>query len=93
MQGLAYAALMGATIKMAAEEPDRAASRSRSDLGVGLRSLHMSVAARRRHAARHVIYYRAERDPQRVVILRVLHDAMDPAGRVKAALSDDLRRS
>ena len=61
-----------------------------------MRSLHLAQVARRRRAARHELYYRVQngRDgTPELVIMRVLHDAMEPARRVKAALRDDLRRS
>jgi toxin ParE1/3/4 len=66
---------------MVGEYPDRGGSRQRSDLGSGIRSFHVELAAARSGAAAHVLYYRVnESDPAlpSVLILRVLHQAMEP---------------
>ena len=76
-----YQGLMEQAAGMVAEAPDRGGSRQRSDLGSGIRSFHIELAAARRGAAAHVLYYRInESDPAlpRVLILRVLHQAMEP---------------
>ncbi|HEY1257700.1 MAG TPA: type II toxin-antitoxin system RelE/ParE family toxin [Stellaceae bacterium] len=76
-----YAALITRAIEMAAEEPARPGSRSRDDLAPGLHSLHVEIAARRRGAAVHVIYYLpASSDDARggIVVVRVLHEHMEP---------------
>ena len=77
-----YAALIRAAAEMAAAEPLRPGSRARGELGAGIRSLHVELAARRRDAALHLLYYvPAEGSPDAVgiVILRVLHEAMEPS--------------
>jgi toxin ParE1/3/4 len=61
-----------------------------------MRSLHLAQVARRRRAARHQLYYRVQngRDgTPELVIMRMLHDAMEPVRRVKAALQSDFKRS
>jgi toxin ParE1/3/4 len=66
---------------MVAENPERAGSRQRDDLATGVQSLHVELAARRRGAAAHVLYYlRGCLDDGRdgVIIIRVLHDRMEP---------------
>jgi toxin ParE1/3/4 len=76
-----YAALVTRAIELAAEQPDRAGSRSHDDLATGLRSLHVEMAARRRGAAVHVVYYlREQREDGRdgIAVIRVLHERMEP---------------
>jgi toxin ParE1/3/4 len=66
---------------MVAENPERPGSRQRDELASGVRSFHVELAARRRGAASHVLYYiREHLDDGRegVVIARVLHDRMEP---------------
>jgi toxin ParE1/3/4 len=81
LQRRRYSALIGRAIRMAAENPERPGSRQRDDLAGGLRSLHVELAARRRGAASHVVYYlRGRLDDGRdgVIIVRMLHDRMEP---------------
>jgi toxin ParE1/3/4 len=81
-QRLTYAALLERAAELIAEEPQRPGSRDRSILAAGLRSFHVEFAATRRGAAVHCIYYTevgAKAVGARVVILRVLHERMDPA--------------
>jgi toxin ParE1/3/4 len=80
LQSRRYGALIEAAIQMVAENPERPGSRQRDDLS-GVRSFHVELAARRRGAASHVLYYlRAHLDDGRegIVIARVLHDRMEP---------------
>ncbi|NNM74712.1 type II toxin-antitoxin system RelE/ParE family toxin [Enterovirga sp. DB1703] len=91
-----YTELIEAAICDLAVDPERIGSRPRPELGRAMRSLHLSHVAGRQRGARHEIYYRvqaAKGGQPELVIMRILHDAMDPAGRVKAALRGDLRRS
>jgi toxin ParE1/3/4 len=79
-----------------ADDPYRAGSRAHPEFGYIVRSIHLDWVAGRRGAARHELFYAVHpigAGNEELVILRVLHDAMDPAGRVKAALRRDLRRS
>jgi toxin ParE1/3/4 len=76
-----YAALITRAIELAAVQPDRPGSRSREDLAAGLRSLHVEIAARRRGAAVHVVYYLREQlgdGRDGIVVVRVLHERMEP---------------
>jgi toxin ParE1/3/4 len=76
-----YAGYLQRAIELIAEKPDRPGSRRRSELGAGIRSFHIELAAQRLGAASHLLYYfRAvfDDDQEGVVILRVLHEAMDP---------------
>lgn len=77
-----YAGLIETAAEMVAAEPERSGSRVRGDLGAGVRSFHAELAAKRRGAASHVLYYieGALGDDRRgVVILRVLHESMEPS--------------
>jgi toxin ParE1/3/4 len=81
LQRRRYAALITRAIELAAERPDRPGSRSRDELSAGLRSLHVEMAARRRGAAVHVVYYLREQfdDGQSgIAVIRVLHERMEP---------------
>jgi toxin ParE1/3/4 len=76
---------------MIAENPARTGSQSQDDLAAGLRSFHLEVAARRHGAASHIVYYRLARvadDAEGLVVVRVLHERMDPVRRVTHAVSD-----
>ena len=81
VQASAYAALVSRAIAMVAEQPEWPGSISKSELRPGVRSFHLELAAGRQGAASHYLYYRL--GPLRngttgVVILRVLHERMDP---------------
>lgn len=76
-----YAHLIKEAVERLAEEPERPGSRLREELCPGVRSFHIEIAARRRGAASHIVYY--ARGPMSdgrdgIVILRVLHERMDP---------------
>lgn len=77
-----YAQLIESAAAIVAEDPDRPASRSRDDIGPGVRSFHVELAVRRRGAAAHVLFYRRTRllsGDSEVLILRILHERMDPS--------------
>jgi toxin ParE1/3/4 len=76
-----YAELIIAAVKLVAAEPERVGSKARDDLRTGLRSLRIERAAGRSRAASHVLFYRVESLDDGlpgVMILRILHDRMDP---------------
>lgn len=84
-QAIRYAALIEHALALLAENPGRPASRGRDELRPGVRSMHLSRAAARRHAASHVLYYHLVADAegeQDIVILRVLHERMEPLKRL-----------
>ena len=59
------------------------------ELGKGMRSLHIALAANRKSAASHVVYDLSRHGPKSgAVILRVLHEGMEPVPRVLEALQD-----
>ena len=91
-QAMRYAELIEQGLALLAEDPRRPASRERDELRPGVRSLHLSRAAARRHAAAHVLYYHiaVEADgAHAVVILRVLHERMEPLRRLVDANSPE----
>ncbi len=76
-----YARLIEAAAELVAAHPTRPGSRAPDDLGRGIRAFHVELAASRRGAASHVLYYVSTADAganESVAILRVLHEAMDP---------------
>jgi toxin ParE1/3/4 len=73
--------LIAEAVRLVAAEPGRAGSWNRGVVVPGLRAFHLEHAARRRGAAAHILYYAVECLPDgasRVVILRLLHERMEP---------------
>jgi toxin ParE1/3/4 len=84
-----YSTLLAAAMRKLAAEPAGPATRDRTELGPGIRSLHL------RHAATadpvesvrrpvHVPYYRAAM-PGPIEIVRVLHERMEPSRHLRKA--------
>jgi toxin ParE1/3/4 len=75
-----YATLLQSAIRRVADDPQCVGSKARDDILDGLRSFHLALAAHRHGAASHVLFYEQRRTAEGVfvVILRVLHDRMDP---------------
>jgi toxin ParE1/3/4 len=79
-----YEALVTAAIRSLADDPNRPGSRARSDLGVGVRSLHLRFSrddvghVRKIAKPRHFVIYRQVGEVVQVV--RLLHEAMDLPG-------------
>lgn len=91
MQMRAYAQLIERGIEMVAADPDRPASLDRSELAPGVRLLHLELAAGRRGAAAHCLYYmkgKLSDGSVGTIILRVLHEHMEPRYRVVRALRE-----
>jgi len=87
----AYAALIEKAAQMVGQQPLRINSKSRDELGAGVRSFHLEVAARRRGAASHVVYYiptQLEDGEGGAIILRLLWDGMDPWALVSEGLAE-----
>ena len=84
-----YAKLIDDCIAMIAAEPSRPSSSERNDLKKGVRSFHLELVNRRRHSASHLVYYTvihaANGDPE-VIVIRVLHESMEPRRRLVRAL-------
>ena len=91
-QAMRYAALVERALVLLVDNPLRPASRERDELRPGVRSLHLSRAAARRHATSHILYYHLATGgdgAQDVVILRVLHERMEPLTRLVDANSPE----
>ncbi|MGO8918294.1 MAG: type II toxin-antitoxin system RelE/ParE family toxin [Stellaceae bacterium] len=77
----AYWAFIDKAGQLVGENPLRPSSRRRDELGQGVRSFHIEIAAGRRGAASHVLYYISgalEDGTPGAVILRVLGEGMEP---------------
>jgi len=77
----AYAAIIDRGVTMVAEDPHRPGSIDRSEIRPNVRLFHLELAAERRGAAAHCLYYtigRLSDGSEGVIILRVLHQHMEP---------------
>lgn len=80
-QRAVYKRLIAKAVKMVADEPGRVGSWDRGGVVPGLRAFHLEQAAGKIGAAGHALYYAVEQlpdDSQRVVVLRLLHESMEP---------------
>lgn len=76
-----YKGLIALAVEMVADDPGRGGSWDRGGIAPNLRAFHLEHAAGRRGAAAHTLYYAVETLPggsRRVVILRLLHESMEP---------------
>lgn len=91
----AYWELIDKAAQMVGEDPTRPGSKPRDELGQGVRSFHVEIAAARRGAASHILFYApgplSDGTPG-AVILRVLWDGMEPKPFVAHGL-DELESS
>lgn len=92
---LRYRGLLAEAFRRIANDPTDPVTADRSQLVVGLRSLHLRHARKDSQEARvaapsHLVYYRAL-TPGLVEIVRVLHERMEPARHLvpKSAPSDE----
>jgi toxin ParE1/3/4 len=91
MQTEAYGKLLDKAVEMVAHSPVRLGARVRDELGQGVRSFHVEIAAARRGAASHIIYYvvgSMEDGSAGTIILRVLWEGMDPRRHLARALDE-----
>lgn len=87
----AYQVLIEQACRMVGEDPMRPSSKSRDELGQGVRSFPVDLAADRRGAASHILYYipcDLEHGTQGAVILRVLWEGMEPRPYVGRGLDE-----
>jgi len=87
----AYWRLIDKAVQMIGENPMRPGSRPRDELGPGVRSFPIDIAARRNGAAAHILYYipgALDDGAQGALILRVLSDRMEPGPRVASGLDE-----
>jgi toxin ParE1/3/4 len=78
-----YAAVLAASMRQVAAEPDGPLTRKRPDLRSGIRSFHVRYARRSAEGAKvkrpvHVLYYRVAEEGV-IEIIRVLHERMEPS--------------
>lgn len=87
----AYARIIERGIELVSEDPDRPGSIERAELAPGVRLLHLEIPARRRGGAAHCLYYmkgRLSDDTIGVIVVRVLHERMEPRYRVIRTLKN-----
>ena len=76
-----YAEIIRIGIDMVASEPERPGSKLRLEIHADIRSFHLELAAGRSGAAAHHLFYAThvfDGGESGVIILRVLHEKMDP---------------
>ncbi len=74
-----YAALLAAAMRLVARVPDGPTTRDRAELSPGIRSFHIRhVPGSMIRKPVHILYYRATA-PDRIEIVRVLHERMEPS--------------
>ena len=91
--GLRYAGLLTRAIRQVAAEPEGRATRERTAIAPGLRSLHVRLVRQANRGAGvrrpvHVVYYRPIR-PGLVEIVRILHQRMEPSRHLGSAAQDE----
>lgn len=87
----AYARIITRGIDLVYENPDRPGSSRRDELAPSLQFLHLEIAAGRRGGAAHCLYYvpgRLSDTTFGIIIIRVLHEHMEPRHRVVRSLKD-----
>jgi toxin ParE1/3/4 len=85
----AYAQIIEKGMIMVGEDPERPGSIDRSEVVPGVRLFHLELAASRRGAAAHCLYYTTGRMSSGVIgtlILRVLHEGMEPRHKLVRSL-------
>ncbi len=81
-----YAALIEPAIGLVAQEPARPNPKDRSDLGPGMRSFAVAIAAKRRGASAHILSYVPDHlTREGILIVRVLHRSMEPRVQLRGA--------
>lgn len=73
-----YAALLAASMRAIARDPEGLATRPRAELSTGMRSMHLRQGRGARGVKEpvHVIFYRMAADV--IEVVRVLHERMEP---------------
>ena len=74
----AYRALLAQAFTTLAENPHRPGTKLRPQLGIGVKTFHLSQLAQRRRSASHLIVYSIDKNGH-VNIARILHDSMELA--------------
>ena len=89
-QVAAYGRILAKGIEMVGESPQRPGSLDRSEIAAGVRLFHLELAAGRRGGAAHCLYYTTGRlsdGSTGTIILRVLHERMEPRYKVTRTLT------
>lgn len=74
-----YAAVIASALQLIADEPMRRGSKDHGDLITDMRGFPVALATRRRGASPRVVFYVPDDLPGGgILIVRVLHQAMDP---------------
>lgn len=84
-----YEQIIERGMAMVGEDPEGPGSIDRSEVALGVRLLHLELAAGRRGGAAHCLYYTTGRMSNGVtgtLILRVLHEGMEPRYKVVRSL-------
>lgn len=87
-----YAQVIARGLSMVGEDPMRVGSIDHSEIAHGVRLFHLELAAGRRGAAAHCVYYKIGRmssGATGTIILRILHESMEPRHKVIRALRHD----
>ena len=89
----AYSNLIQQALDRVGADPQGPGTSKREDVGPGVRALRLETVARRRGSASHSIYYLPPEDGRKSlsVVLRILHDRMEPKHRVVSELLDDVQ--
>ncbi|WP_051228894.1 type II toxin-antitoxin system RelE/ParE family toxin [Pleomorphomonas oryzae] len=85
-----YTGIIERGIALVAEDPERPGSIDRSSIAPNVRLFHLELAAGRRGAATHCLFYtrgKVSNGEVGVIILRVLHEGMEPRYRLLRTLS------
>jgi toxin ParE1/3/4 len=87
-----YAGIIDRGIELLAQDPERPGTIERSELAPGVRLFHLEIPSGRRGGAAHCLYYvrgRVSDGTMGVIILRVLHERMEPRYRIIRSLRPD----
>jgi len=86
-----YSAIISKALDMIAERPDRPSARARPEIGPDVRAFHLALAAERRSAASHLVYFLSRRtgDGEEIIVLRLLHERMEPRRHLLKGLRDE----
>jgi toxin ParE1/3/4 len=90
-QVLAYAEIINRGLARLTDACALPAGVDRSDIDTGVKSYHLELAAKKRGGASHILYFKeidAGGAPE-LVVLRVLHEAMEPRRRLMIALREE----
>ncbi|MBS1164001.1 MAG: type toxin-antitoxin system RelE/ParE family toxin [Proteobacteria bacterium] len=85
-----YADIIERGLEMVGDDPERAGSMDRSSVLANVRLFHLELAAGRRGAAAHCLFYlrgTMSNGATGVIVLRVLHEAMEPRYKLLRSLN------